>query len=161
MILSFFLNKLKSLVFVFISIFRRALFCLKRRNSNCDVIPLTHVISTSEENSPEWVDWDDGNLNKGPTTVQDYINLYRNQKVQCMKQSDHSPDPEEQLNFFEDMTPNITKQAKILVNSDLNNSRKNNSSNRLNLIENNVIIYTILFGFLLMKFIIFSFHLNL
>lgn len=138
MILSFFLNKLKSLVFIFISIFRRALFCLKRRTSNCDVIPLTHVISSSEVYSPEWVDWDDGSMNKGPTTVQDHIDLYRNQKIQCMKQSDHSPDPEEQLNFFEDMTPKITKQMKILVNSGSTKREINSTANRLNLIENNV-----------------------
>lgn len=133
MILTVFLNKLKSLVFIIISIFRRALVCLKRRHSNCDVVPLTHVISNAEHSS-NWEEWEEENSNQCPKTVQDHINLYRKQKFQLVS------DPEEQLNFFNDMTPNITKQTKVLLNNDFSSNSNSHSTNRLNVLENTVTI---------------------
>lgn len=131
MIFSFFLNKLKSLVFVIISIFRRALVCIKRRHSKCEVIPLTHVVSNTEHSS-NWEEWEEENSSQEPKTVQDHINLYRKQKFQLVS------DPEEQLNFFEDMTPHITKQTKILLNKDFSNGIHSQSTNRLNILEDTV-----------------------
>lgn len=133
MILSFLFGKLKLLVFVFVNIFKRAFFCGKR-TSNCDVIPLTHVISNNEEYSPEWGDWEEGSYNKESKTVYDSQALCINQKNQ---QPLESTDSEEQINFFNDMTPQITKQIKIFVNNDATNA-KNISTNRLNLLEDSV-----------------------
>ncbi|KAJ8937373.1 hypothetical protein NQ314_011921 [Rhamnusium bicolor] len=139
MILTVLLNKIKSFILIFVNLFRRALCCLRgRRRSSCDSVPLTHVISNGEEAKGDfqnWGDWEDTGANSKPKTVHDHIELYRKQ-AQVARQGQESPDPEEQLNFFEDMTPKITKQTKILINT--NQGESGNSLNRLNFVEDSV-----------------------
>lgn len=133
MILSFFVNKFKSLLFVFVNIFKQVFFCGKR-TSTSDAIPLTHVIS-NKEYSPEWTDWDESNTINETKAMNDYENAYQ-EKKQLLE----STDCEEQLNFFDDMTPHITKQIKIFVDNDVTKTAKNISTNRLSLVEDIVII---------------------
>lgn len=66
--------------------------------------------------------------NAAPQTVQDHIELYRKQKAMPQRQHDDLP-PEEQLNFFQDMTPKITRQTKVLlVNKDRNSTAEGDSN---------------------------------
>lgn len=68
-------------------------------------------------------------------TVQDHIEMYRKQ-AHTLKQSKAEPETEEQLNFFEDMTPNITRQTKLFINTDQGGGFKH--SNRLNFVEDSI-----------------------
>ncbi|XP_018564205.1 uncharacterized protein LOC108905705 [Anoplophora glabripennis] len=139
MIVAVLLNKIKSFIFVFVNIFRRALCCFRRRRrSSCESVPLTHVVSNSEEtknNFQTWEDWGDHANDRKEKTVQDHIEMYRKQ-TQILKQSKGEEEPEEQLNFFEDMTPNITKQTKVLISTNQGGDFK--QSNRLNFVEDSV-----------------------
>lgn len=138
MIVAVLLNKIKTFIFIFVNIVRRALCCFRRRRrSSCESVPLTHVVSNSEEgtnNFQTWEDWDTANDHK-EKTVQDHIEMYRKQ-TQILRQAKNELEPEEQLNFFEDMTPNITKQTKVLINTDQSGSFK--QSNRLNFVEDSI-----------------------
>lgn len=137
MILRLLLTKLKSFFLVFINIFNRALCCFrKRRRSVCDGIQLTHVGVVSNNDKGDfqnWSDsWDENSINE-PKTIQDHIDLYRKQKQTAKQQLENEQlqQQTEQLSFFDDMAPKITKQTKILINSD----RKDKSrmvTNRLN-----------------------------
>lgn len=136
MIVGILLNKIKSFIFIFVNIFRRALCCFRRRRrSSCDSVPLTHVISNSEDtkaNLQTWDDWGDDHKEK---TVQDYIEMYRKQ-TQVLRKKSEEGETEEQLNFFEDMTPNITKQTKVLINTE--HGGGSGRSNRLNFEEDSI-----------------------
>ncbi|KAJ8914282.1 hypothetical protein NQ315_011016 [Exocentrus adspersus] len=136
MIVVFISNKIKTFIFMFVNIFRKALCCLRRRRrSSCESVPLTHVISNTEdtkENFQNWEEWGDAGNERKQKTVQDHIELYRKQA--SMKHNNmNESETEEQLKFFEDMTPNITKQTKLLINTDHTDSSKR--SNRLNFVE--------------------------
>lgn len=94
--------------------------CLRRRRrSSCDSVPLSTVgvIPNVLNNSTELEQWDKWEENpvvvipdKPVNTVQAKIDQYR-------QQANKPPETptEEQLNFFEDMTPKITRQTKILI----------------------------------------------
>ncbi|KAJ8940953.1 hypothetical protein NQ318_006804 [Aromia moschata] len=138
MIVTVLLNKIKSLLLIFANLFRRALCCFRRRRrSSCDTVPLTHVISNSEQEGKaefqNWGEWED--CDSKPKTVQDHIELYRKQ-AEKLKQQQDAPDSEEQLNFFEDMAPKITRQTKVLI--DTGHCEGGGASNRLNFIEDAV-----------------------
>lgn len=136
MIVAVLLNKIKSFIFIFVNIFRRALCCFRRRRrSSCESVPLTHVVSNNEEGKQALQTWDDWGDDRKEKTVQDHIEMYRKQ-TQVLRQSKSESDSEEQLNFFEDMTPNITKQTKVLISTDQGGSFKN--SNRLNFVEDSI-----------------------
>ncbi|XP_030756920.1 receptor-binding cancer antigen expressed on SiSo cells [Sitophilus oryzae] len=131
MILTWLFSKLKGFVLFFINILRRALCCIrKRKRSYSESVPLTHVVSGTESSNDlqDWSDWgkDNGESNK-PKTIQDYIDLYREQTVKS-----HNQEPEESeeqdLNFFEDMTPKITRQAKVLIRNKNDPSSRNVNS---------------------------------
>ncbi|KAG5865501.1 hypothetical protein JTB14_035525 [Gonioctena quinquepunctata] len=139
MILTIVSNKIKSFIFIFVNLFRRALCCLRRRRrSSCDSVPLTHVISNIEEQNHDiqnWGNWEDSVPKESPQTVQDHIELYRKQNS---KVGSVSPDPEEDLNLFEDMAPRITKQKKVLIHA--NSARSNDGdTSRLNFVEETAI----------------------
>ncbi|RZC36727.1 receptor-binding cancer antigen expressed on SiSo cells [Asbolus verrucosus] len=132
MVMSVFVNKIKHFVLFVVSIFRRALCCFRRRRrSSFDSVPLTHVgvVSNHKESEENW-NWDDRLEYAEPKTVQDHIELYRKRKVDAQQQSDIPL--EERLDFFEDMTPKITKQTKLFINAAKNES---DVGNRLNVIE--------------------------
>ncbi|KAK9693546.1 hypothetical protein QE152_g34122 [Popillia japonica] len=110
--------------------------CVYRRLSYVE--PLTDIgIVANKQNDTEvenWKNWgNDGFVNKKPNTVQEHIDFYRQQKAQIQIQEEV---PEERTDFFEDMTPKITAQKKVLIGS----SRKHNErSNNLSLVPDIVL----------------------
>lgn len=121
MAIEFMANWLKALVLLLLGIFRQAMCCLRRRRrSSCDSIPLStvRVVSNAQNNSTELEQWDqwDENLvvtvpDKPVNTIQVKIEQYRQQVAKTPDAATEEPQP----NFFEDMTPKITKQQKILI----------------------------------------------
>ncbi|XP_050293865.1 receptor-binding cancer antigen expressed on SiSo cells [Anthonomus grandis grandis] len=146
MIVNWLLFKIKALFLIIPNLFRRALCCIrKRRHSYSDIEPLTHVTSGVEGQSeaPAWTEWsEDSFRDNKPRTVQDYIELYREQTMKARMTENVEENPEEQLNFFEDMTPQITTQTKVLIKSKNDSFNKRNVSSRLNVVEDtdNIII---------------------
>ncbi|CAH1154895.1 unnamed protein product [Phaedon cochleariae] len=135
MILTIVFNKLKSFIIILLNVFGKALCCFrKRRRNSCDSIPLTHVISNEPKiELQNWNDWGDGSVNQEPKTVQDHIEVYRQQKALLTQQVEDTHNPEESANFFEDMMPHITKQTKVLIGNDQGNI--DNGTSRLNFID--------------------------
>ncbi|EFN85386.1 receptor-binding cancer antigen expressed on SiSo cells [Harpegnathos saltator] len=120
MAVEFLINRLKALLVLLFGIFKRAMCCLRRRRrSSCDSVPLSTVgvIPNVLNNSTELEQWDKWEENpivvipdKPVNTIQAKIDQYRQQ----VNKPPETP-TEEQLNFFEDMTPKITRQTKILI----------------------------------------------
>ncbi|XP_076162640.1 uncharacterized protein LOC143144272 [Ptiloglossa arizonensis] len=120
MAVEFLVNRLKALVVLLLGIFRRAMCCLRRRRrSSCDSIPLSAVgvvpntLNNTTE-SEQWDQWEENPVVVVPdrpvNTIQAKIDQYRQQ---ASKTSELTEEP--QPNFFEDMTPKITMQTKILI----------------------------------------------
>ncbi|XP_066582942.1 receptor-binding cancer antigen expressed on SiSo cells-like [Prorops nasuta] len=121
MAVEFLANRLKALFIILLGLFKRALCCLRRRRrSSCDAIPLAAVgvLPTIVNNNTEleqWDHWEESPVvvipDKPINPIQAKIDQYRQQATKSLE-----PELEEaQTNFFEDMTPKITKQLKILV----------------------------------------------
>ncbi|KYM85184.1 PREDICTED: receptor-binding cancer antigen expressed on SiSo cells [Atta cephalotes] len=120
MAVEFLMNRLKALFVLLFGIFKRAMCCLRRRRrSSCDSVPLSTVgvvpnVLTSSTELEQWDKWEENPIvvipDKPVNTIQAKIEQYRQQVIKPPE----SP-TEEQLNFFEDMTPKITRQAKILI----------------------------------------------
>ncbi|KYQ56352.1 hypothetical protein ALC60_04759 [Trachymyrmex zeteki] len=120
MAVEFLMNRLKALFVLLFGIFKRAMCCLRRRRrSSCDSVPLSTVgvvpnVLTSSTELEQWDKWEENPVvvipDKPVNTVQAKIEQYRQQVIKPPE----TP-TEEQLNFFEDMTPKITRQAKILI----------------------------------------------
>ncbi|KAK3925406.1 Receptor-binding cancer antigen expressed on SiSo cells [Frankliniella fusca] len=128
-ILSFLVNRLKLLLFHLIGYFKRALCCFgRRRRDSCEIVPLTGVgvvPSTVPEVEDNWPQWDvingpDSVLthqgSKKPCDIQEHIELYRQQTMALARKATEEQ-VENEANYFQDMTPTITKQKKIYVNS--------------------------------------------
>ncbi|XP_051155899.1 receptor-binding cancer antigen expressed on SiSo cells isoform X1 [Leptopilina boulardi] len=134
MALQFLVNRLKALFLLLLGAFRRAMCCFRRRRrSSCDSIPLSAVgvvpdLLNNREELVQWEQWEENPVvivsNKPINPIQEKIDQYRQQVFK-------PPSPEEELhpNFFEDMTPNITKQTKILIR-DKKSENVNNSSSK-------------------------------
>lgn len=78
-----------------------------------------------------WTNWDEqsGVGNYKPNTVQEHIEYYRQQAIAARnvsQQSDEEPAPD----YFEDMTPKITEQTKIVIKTKGEQS-SSQSQNRL------------------------------
>ncbi|KRT80624.1 hypothetical protein AMK59_5711 [Oryctes borbonicus] len=134
------INKMRSFLLFFITLFRRALCCFRRRRRVSYVEPLTGIgIIASNQNEGEadnWNSWGNDSFgNRKPSTVQEHIQLYRQQKAQIQTQED---DPEQQADFFEDMTPRITTQRKLFISS--NNERNAAASNDLSLVPEMILV---------------------
>ncbi|XP_043498210.1 receptor-binding cancer antigen expressed on SiSo cells [Polistes fuscatus] len=122
MAVEFIVNRLKALVLLLFGVFRRAMCCLRRRRrSSCDSIPLSAVgVIPNPSNNlntelEKWDHWEENPVVVVPdrpvNTVQSKIEQYRQQ----VTKSTESPEEEQQPNFFQDMTPKITRQTKILI----------------------------------------------
>lgn len=125
-------NKIKSVFLLLFAAFQRAMCCFRRRRRySGDVAPLTHVVTAQSGSSKAGGDmegWNDWNFtNRKPQTVKDHIEVYRQQK-QSLLQRQQSGENLQEDNFFEDMTPRITKQKKLL----LQNNEEANSGVGLN-----------------------------
>ncbi|XP_034938360.1 receptor-binding cancer antigen expressed on SiSo cells [Chelonus insularis] len=120
MAIEFLLNRLKALFVFLLSIFRRALCCLRRRRrSSCDSIPLATIgVIPSVNNKIEqdnWEQWDENPVvvvsdKPSINSIQTKIELYRQQVAKPAESAQES-----QVNFFEDMVPRITRQKKLLI----------------------------------------------
>lgn len=137
MAVQFIVQRLKSIFLFIIGIFRRALCCFRRkRHPSCDSIPLTAIgivpNNINGQNDFENWNWDEANQKNDckPNSIQQHIEMYRQQTVLARQKSQDAQE-EVQENFFEDMTPKITKQTKVYLNND--NSEGNNVSARLSL----------------------------
>jgi len=112
--------RLKSILLTFIAIFKLALCCFSRKRrdsfSECEILSSVNVISESSstrrrsEAEQDWNSWDDA-----PRTVDEHIELYR-QKLSSQNSS--LPTADKEPDFFQDMTPKIIKQTKVLLQSD-------------------------------------------
>ncbi|XP_067005565.1 receptor-binding cancer antigen expressed on SiSo cells [Anabrus simplex] len=132
MAVTFIFDRVRALMFLLLGVVKRALCCFRRRRRNsCDPIPLTAVgvvpnkeTDTSmlnERSVPElqnWNSWDDTpssvvtEHSQRKSSVQEQIELYRQKAKYSESQDENQPD------FFEDMTPKITKQTKILLKNE-------------------------------------------
>ncbi|CAG9772640.1 unnamed protein product [Ceutorhynchus assimilis] len=133
--------KIKSFFLVFINLLRRALCCFrKRRHSFKDSETLTHVISNLEEqnDAPNWSEWGDNFKDHKPKTVQDYIELYREQAVKARTAVEKAEEDSPEQQFFEDMAPQIMKQTKVFVRSKNDTVSKRTVNTRLNAVEDTV-----------------------
>ncbi|KAL6440516.1 hypothetical protein ACFW04_003199 [Cataglyphis niger] len=120
MAVEFLINRLKALLVLLFGIFKRAMCCLRRRRrSSCDCEPLSTVgvipnVLTNSTELEQWDKWEENPVvvipDKPVNTVQAKIEQYRQQVVKPPE----TP-TEERLNFFEDMTPRITRQTKVLI----------------------------------------------
>lgn len=134
MISTLIVGKLKAIFVFFVGLFRRVICCFRKRRRLSTDEPLTYVGVVKNQYSnndlERWEEWKDNEyqIDKKPSTVEEHIQLYRMQQVQ-------QPVEEVQPDFFEDMTPKITKQTKIVLNV---NNQQGGRSNNLSLIPNNV-----------------------
>lgn len=121
MAIEFLVNRLKALTVLLLGILRQAMCCLRRRRrSSCDATPLlaVGVVPNALNSSAEleqWEQWEENPVvvvpDRPANTIQAKIDQYRQQ----VTKPPESPTEEMQPNFFEDMTPKITKQTKVLI----------------------------------------------
>lgn len=136
------INKMRTFVLFFITLFRRALCCFRRRRRLSYVEPLTGIgIVASKQDEIEadnWNNWlNEGFVNKKPITIQEHIEYYRQQKAQLNTEQEIV---KEQTDFFENMTPEITRQKKVFISSNHKNAIQ---SNYLSLVPETVLTVNI------------------
>ncbi|XP_034244870.1 receptor-binding cancer antigen expressed on SiSo cells [Thrips palmi] len=137
-IFTFILTRIKLLFFHLIGYFKRALCCFSRRRRDSGEHVMLTGVGVIPSSSPAmvedtWAQWDNTNEpecvltyqdQKKPCDIQEHIELYRQQTMALARRtSEETVEPE--ANYFQDMTPTITKQKKIFVNS-----RKQRESNQ-------------------------------
>ncbi|XP_032664326.1 receptor-binding cancer antigen expressed on SiSo cells [Odontomachus brunneus] len=136
MAMEFLMNWLKALLVLLFGIFRKAISCFlrRRRSSYNSVPPLSNisVIPTILSNSKTLEDWDNWEDNPTVVVLDKQVNILQTNIDQFRHQpnmtetipeitSEINPETfpetptEEQFNFFEDMTPKITRQTKLLI----------------------------------------------
>lgn len=133
MAVEFLVNRFKALIVILLGVFKRAMCCLRRRRrSSCDSIPLSVVdVVPNTTNNPteseQWDQWEENPIvvvpNKPVNPIQAKIDQYR---LQASKPPE--AEEEQQQNFFEDMTPKITAQTKVLVKDKTSDHASWNSS---------------------------------
>ncbi|XP_033230643.1 receptor-binding cancer antigen expressed on SiSo cells [Belonocnema kinseyi] len=134
MAVEFLINRLKALILVIVGAFRRAMCCFRRRRrSSCDSIPLSAigVVPNLTNNRGELIQWEQWEENPVVVVPDKPINPIQEKIEQYRQQASRPTDPseeEQQPNFFEDMTPRITRQTKILIRDKKSNSANKNST---------------------------------
>ncbi|XP_049964024.1 receptor-binding cancer antigen expressed on SiSo cells [Schistocerca serialis cubense] len=135
-------NRIKTMLLMFLGIVKRALCCLRRRRrlsgdpvplTAVGVVPNTNTVENDVQEFQNWNSWPDGPdsvvAEKAQTNpIQQKIEMYR-QKV---KQTENL-EPEEEPDFFQDMTPRITKQPKIVLKTETESRWNDGVSPRLTL----------------------------
>ena len=130
-ILVFLLNRLKILFFHLLGYLKRALCCFsRRRRESTDHVPLTGVGVIPSSAPPEeesWGQWETLNApecvltyqeQRKPCDIQEHIEMYRQQTMAlARKASEEQEIVEPEANYFQDMTPTITKPKKIYVSN--------------------------------------------
>lgn len=129
------LQAIKSILFFIVGIWKRALCCFRRRRRmSCDSVPLTAVGVISDfprqaagGELENWNNWDENNTNYKPNSIQEHIEYYRQQAMAARSISSETEE-ETKEDFFQDMTPRITRQAKVFIdNGETDNSKPNSS----------------------------------
>lgn len=139
MIVTMILKKLKSFLLFLVAIWKRALCCFRRRRRASEFVPLTQIGIVTNQNveatQENWSDWNEQIVipTCKPSTIQEHIEFYRQQTIASRQV--HEEPIEVQENFFEDMTPTITRQTKLYVN-DKNDDGAH--TNRLSLDPENI-----------------------
>lgn len=138
------LQAIKSVLFFIVSLWKRALCCFRRRRRmSCDSVPLTAVGVISDfprqagGELENWNNWEDNNTNYKPNSIQEHIEYYRQQAMAARSISETEEETKE--DFFQDMTPRITRQAKVFVDSGENDASKPNPS-RLSLAPQAILV---------------------
>lgn len=129
MIVLVLVSKVRSLVLFFVGLFRRALCCFRRkRRLSQDDEPLVYVgvgsqshgLNAGADDMSEW-EWTDGEVKKAPSSVQEHIELYRQQQALAARKVEGEVDVKD---LFEDMTPRITRQTKVLIGGGVREEKK-------------------------------------
>ncbi|XP_022184259.2 receptor-binding cancer antigen expressed on SiSo cells isoform X2 [Nilaparvata lugens] len=141
MIINMLFNRVKALFFIMLGLLRRSLCCLRRRRKlSCDSDTLTTIgIIPQYESHPKqdelqnWSTWEDPVgvvTDHKPQTVQQHIEYYR-------QQANVKPQEEPQNDLFEDMTPQITRQTKILLRQE--NDQRSSTQSRLSIAQDSFV----------------------
>lgn len=99
---------------------------------SCDSVPLTAVGVISDfprqavGELENWNNWEDNNTNYKPNSIQEHIEYYRQQAMAARSISETEEEIKE--DFFQDMTPRITRQTKVFVDSGETDASKPNPS---------------------------------
>ncbi|KAJ9583320.1 hypothetical protein L9F63_022337 [Diploptera punctata] len=122
----FVVNRVRALFMIILGIIKRGLCCFRRRRrASADPVPLIAVGVVPNNDTADcgvgqdiqnWNSWDDSPVSivteQSPeNSVEKQIELYRQRAVRHQSESEEQPQPD----FFEDMTPHITRQQKVLV----------------------------------------------
>lgn len=129
----FVVNRLRALFMIVLGIIKRGLCCFRRRRrASADPVPLiaVGVVPNNDlvesgvgQDMQNWNLWDESPVSivteQSPeNTVQQQIDLYRQHSVKHYSESDEQPQPD----FFEDMAPRITKQPKVVIRDEENDT---------------------------------------
>ncbi|KAF2894489.1 hypothetical protein ILUMI_11689 [Ignelater luminosus] len=132
-------KKLKSFLLFIVAIWKRALCCFRRRRRASEFVPLTQIGIVTNQNieatQENWSDWNEQIVipTCKPSTIQEHIEFYRQQTIASRQVQDEPAEVQE--NFFNDMTPTITRQTKLYVNDNNDDKR---CMNRLTLDPENI-----------------------
>jgi len=108
-------NRVKSLLIMVVTLFKRVLCIFQKRRrkpSGDEIIMENVVIDNCKRNQDQFVPWNSWDDNR-PPTVEDHIEQYRKSLTKLRTASEeiaHEPD------FFNDMTPNIKTNNALELN---------------------------------------------
>uniref|UniRef100_A0A182MCC5 Estrogen receptor binding site associated antigen 9 n=1 Tax=Anopheles culicifacies TaxID=139723 RepID=A0A182MCC5_9DIPT len=121
MITELVMNRIRQLLLAIVGVLKRAMCCFSRRRklsaSECEVLNTVSVDQRYPnagrnaghgKNVPEkdWNSWDDS-----PKTVEEHIERYR----ETLAQPPSPTEPQPEVDYFQDMTPQISSQPKICI----------------------------------------------
>lgn len=118
MITNLIVTRIRHLLLTIAALFKKVLCCFSRRRkastSECEVLNSVDVVRDVDRGrfknvvEKDWNSWDDS-----PATVEEHIERYREQLAAPVPPKE--PPPEEQIDFFQDMTPQVITQQKICI----------------------------------------------
>ncbi|KAF4518497.1 hypothetical protein B566_EDAN009697 [Ephemera danica] len=120
-------SKVRVLLLWICGTLRRLCCCFKRRRRNSESQPLTAIGIVPNDQSGEAVTqgWDTWGKEEDDVTRQ--IREYRN-SLSMARQQQQQPQEEQQADFFQDMTPRITRPPRITLKNDMEPQETNASS---------------------------------
>ncbi|XP_055614163.1 uncharacterized protein LOC129760538 [Uranotaenia lowii] len=111
-------TRIRHLLVTIGALLKRVLCCCSRRRkastSECEALSSVDVVRDVNSHKykniveKDWNSWDDS-----PATVEEHIERYREQLA--APPAPREPAPEEQIDFFQDMAPQIVTQQKICI----------------------------------------------
>ncbi|XP_052900774.1 receptor-binding cancer antigen expressed on SiSo cells [Anopheles moucheti] len=117
MITELVMNRIRQLLLAIVGVLKRAMCCFSRRRKlsagECEVLSTVSVdrypnAGRHGKNVPEkdWNSWDDS-----PKTVEEHIERYR----ETLAQPPSPTEPQPEMDYFQDMAPQISSQPKICI----------------------------------------------